>query len=126
MFLRSTSSRIFRSDSQDGGRTWSLAYDTGLPNNNSGIDLVRLPDGALILVHNPTENLSNYHKGPRTPLVVSLSEDNGESWKELAVLEDGIGGFSYPAVICGSGNEILITYTWKRERIVFVRIRYEP
>ncbi len=126
MFMRSTSSRIFRSDSRDGGHTWSLAYDTGLPNNNSGIDLVRLPGGALSLVHNPTENLPKYHKGPRTPLVVSLSEDNGESWKELAVLEDGIGGFSYPAVVCGSRNEILITYTWKRERIVFARLRYEP
>lgn len=126
MLLRSTSSRIFRSDSRDGGYTWSPAYDTGLFNNNSGIDLAGLPDGRLVLVHNPTENLPGYHKGPRTPLVASLSEDNGESWRELAVLEDGIGGFSYPAVICGGENEICITYTWKRERIVFVRMRYEP
>lgn len=125
MFLRSTSSRIFRSDSRDGGRTWSLAYDTGLPNNNSGIDLVKLPDGTLILAYNPRENLPNYYKGPRTPLVLAYSVDNGETFHQLAVLEHGQGGFAYPAVICNDRNEILVTYTWNRERIVFCKLTYE-
>lgn len=49
MLLRSTSSRIFRSDSPDGGHTWCVAYDTGLPNNNSGIDLVRRDSGGFLL-----------------------------------------------------------------------------
>lgn len=125
MLLRSTSSAIFRSDSSDNGRTWCTAYATGLPNNNSGLDLVKLPGEELILVCNPTENLPNYHKGPRTPLSVLYSGDNGETWTELLTLEDGPGGFAYPAVICNERNEFLITYTWKRERIVFVRVRYE-
>lgn len=125
MLLRSTSSKIFRSDSTDNGRTWNLAYATSLPNNNSGIDLVKLPGGLLVLIYNPTDNLPNYYKGPRTPLIASYSEDNGESWKDLVTLEDGPGGFSYPAVICNDKNEIFISYTWKRERIVFVKIKYE-
>lgn len=125
MLARTTSSRIFRSDSNDGGRTWSLAYNTGLPNNNSGIDLVKMKDGALILVYNPRENLPNYYKGPRTPLTVSYSWDNGESFQELAVLEDQKGNYCYPSVICGHQNEILITYTWNRETIVFCRLTYE-
>lgn len=125
MLTRSTSSRIFRSDSIDGGRTWSLAYDTGLPNNNSGIDVAALPDGKLVLVYNPRENLPNYYKGPRTPLVVAYSEDNGETFHELAVLEDGPGEFSYPAIICNDRNEIMVSYTWKRETIVFCKLTYE-
>lgn len=125
MLLRSTSSRIFRSDSMDGGKTWNLAYATSLPNNNSGIDLVRLPNGVLVLAYNPTENLPNYYKGPRTPLSLSYSEDNGETWKELAVLENTQGGYAYPAIICNDKNEIFVTYTWKRERIVFWRFKYE-
>ena len=124
MLLRSTSSRIFRSDSYDNGRTWSLAYATNLPNNNSGIDLVKIPEKELVLVYNPTENLPNYYKGPRTPLKVTVSDDNGENWEDIAVLEDGPGGFAYPAVICSKNKEIFITYTWKRERIVFVKIKY--
>ncbi len=125
MLLRSTSSRIFRSDSADGGRTWCTAYDTGLPNNNSGIDLVKMRGGELALVYNPRENLPNYNKGPRTPLTVAISRDNGDHFEELCVLENGRGHFSYPAVICNDRNEILITYTWNRENIAFVKLETE-
>ncbi|MDO5416828.1 MAG: sialidase family protein [Lachnospiraceae bacterium] len=125
MFLRSTSSRIFRSDSVDGGRTWSMAYDTGLPNNNSGIDLTKLPNGDLILVYNPRENLPNYYKGPRTPLTVAVSKDNGKSFEKLMDLETGHGNYCYPSVICNEQNEVMITYTWNRDNIVFCKFQYE-
>lgn len=124
MLLRSTSSKVFRSDSTDGGYTWSLAYATGLPNNNSGLDLVKVPSGILVLAYNPTENLPNYYKGPRTPLILSYSRDNGETWKDLITLEDAPGSYAYPAIIC-KDKELLVTYTWKRERIVFWSISYE-
>jgi len=121
MLLRSTSSRIFKSDSRDGGRTWCTAYDTGLPNNNSGIDLAQMSNGDLILVYNPRENLPGSFKGPRTPLTVALSEDNGETFNDLFDLETGFGDYCYPAVICNEKDEILITYTFKRENIVFCK-----
>lgn len=125
MFLRSTSSRIIRSDSVDGGKTWCTAYDTGLPNNNSGIDLVKMNNGNLVLVYNPRENLPNYYKGPRTPLVVAVSKDNGETFEEVCVLENTQGNFCYPSVICNDKNEIMITYTWNRENVVFVKLELE-
>jgi predicted neuraminidase len=124
MLLRSTSSSIFRSDSTDGGKTWCTAYMTGLPNNNSGIDVVKLPNGILVLAYNPTGNLPNYYKGARTPLILSYSEDNGTTWKELFVLEDEPGAYAYPAIICNNNNEILVSYTWKRERIVYCKLKY--
>jgi len=53
MLTRSNAGSIYRSDSQDNGQIWSPAYPTELPNNNSGIDLVRLDDSSLILAYNP-------------------------------------------------------------------------
>lgn len=114
MLLRSTAGWIFRSDSTDGGRTWCEAYPTELPNNNSGIDLVKMGDGTLALVHNPVAG----NWAARTPLVVSVSKDNGQTWAEAYVLEDEPGEHSYPAIVC-AGDEIHITYTWKRESIAY-------
>ena len=114
MLLRSTAGWIFRSDSTDGGKTWCEAYSLDLPNNNSGIDLVKMCDGTLVLVHNPVAG----NWAARTPLIVSTSTDNGETWNEALVLEDTPGEYSYPAVVA-VGNEVHLTYTWKRERIAY-------
>ncbi len=124
MLCRTTSSRIFRSDSADGGHTWSLAYDTGLPNNNSGIDLCRLPNGVLALAYNPRENLPGYYKGPRTPLEIAVSQDNGRTFHHLVTLEDQAGNFAYPAIIADE-NRIMVTYTWNRERIRYCEFALE-
>ncbi len=117
MLLRSTEGYIFRSDSEDGGKTWSLAYPTKLPNNNSGIDLAKLSDDKIVLAYNPVGK----NWGPRTPLILSVSEDNGLTWQELCVLENEEGEYSYPSIVA-DGNEILLVYTWKREKIAFWRI----
>jgi predicted neuraminidase len=114
MLLRSTEGFIYRSDSIDGGKSWCEAYATSLPNNNSGIDLVRTEGGMLALVHNPVGG----NWGPRTPLVVSLSEDNGLTWEQALVLEEGEGEFSYPAIITANGK-LYITYTWNRKSIAY-------
>jgi predicted neuraminidase len=113
MLLRSTAGFIYRSDSTDGGRTWAPAYRTYLPNNNSGIDLVRMDNGTLLLAYNPV----GMYKGPRSPLLLSCSKDNGDTWEELLTLEIEPGEYSYPAIIA-EGNRVYVTYTWKRERIV--------
>lgn len=119
MLCRSTSSRVFRSDSLDGGETWCLAYDMGLPNNNSGLDLAQLSDGRLVLAFNPRENLPGYYKGPRTPLAVAVSCDNGETFETVKVLEDQPGNYCYPSIIVGENDEIMVTYTWNRLRVAY-------
>ncbi len=113
MLLRSTRGRIFRSDSDDAGLTWRPAYATTLPNNNSGLDLVRLPGGELVLACNPVAG----NWASRSPLVLLVSADNGKSWAQEAVLEDADGEFSYPAVIEHDGR-LLVGYTWNRTDIV--------
>ena len=111
MLVRTTCGRIGRSDSADGGRTWSPLYPTDLPNNNSGLDAARLHDGTLALVCNPVERT-------RTPLSILLSSDNGQTWPRRLDLETADGEYSYPAIIPTQVG-MAITYTWKRERIAF-------
>lgn len=118
--LRTSAGAVYRSDSTDGGRTWSNTLRTALPNNNSGIDVTKTPDGVLWLVSNPVgENW-----GARSPLTLQRSDDDGESWSEALVLEP-YGGedaeFSYPAIVA-DGNTLHITYTNCRLNISYWRV----
>ncbi len=49
---------------------------------------------------------------------VLTSGDQGRTWQELAVLEDGPGEYSYPAVVASPGG-FGVSYTWRREAIRF-------
>ena len=120
LLARSTAGAIYRSDSEDGGTTWCSLYRTDLPNNNSGIDVTRLDDGALALVYNPVAE----SWGSRSPLRVSLSLDNGATWPHSRDLEEEDGEFSYPAII-PTRKGMAISYTWKRERIAFWHLSIE-
>ncbi len=120
MLLRSTEGNIFRSDSLDSGKTWSAAYRTELPNNNSGIDLVKMVDGSLLLVFNPVE--TNW--GARSPISLAVSKDNGATWEKMMDLDTGEGEFSYPA-ITASEDHVFITYSYKRESIAFWELVFE-
>lgn len=115
MLLRSSEGFVYRADSEDGGETWTDAYPLTLPNNNSGLDLVRLADGRLLLVCNPVA--ANW--GMRSPLSLFVSEDEGQSWNKLLDLETGPGEFSYPAIIA-EGNKVYISYTYNRQNITVV------
>ncbi len=112
MLMRSSNGHIYRSDSSDYGQTWCPVYPTDLPTNNSGLDLVKMPDGALILGCNPVPN------GYRSPLTILISYNNGTSWISHLNLETDKGEYSYPSII-STDTGFALTYTWKKKRIVF-------
>jgi predicted neuraminidase len=116
MLLRSSEGAIYRSDSEDGGKTWSEGYKFGLPNPNSGIDLTKLPDGMLVLAYNP--DTANW--GSRSPLSLAISFDNGKTWPKILDIDSGDkkDEFSYPAVI-SYGDTIAVSYTWNRKNIAY-------
>ena len=111
MLVRSKNKKIFRSDSTDFGKTWCTLYPIDLPNNNSGLDLVKVAENRIILCCNPvTEG--------RTPLSLFESNDSGDTFVRLFDLETEPGEYSYPAVIT-DGKYLYGCYTWRREKMVF-------
>ena len=111
---KSRSARIAAADSYDEGKTWSEPHFIDLPNPNSGIDAVRLRDGRVVLIFNNSYT-------DRTPLNLAVSRD-GEHFSVFKTLEDAPGEYSYPAIIQAADGGLLMTYTWHRETIKFVRL----
>jgi predicted neuraminidase len=120
MLLRSTEGVILRSDSMDEGETWSYAVSTGLPNNNSGIDLTRLDDGRIVLVMNPVAG----NWAARSPLSLYISRDGGTTFQPAMNLEMNPGEYSYPAVL-SEGLRLFVSYTWKRLKMAYWEINLE-
>jgi predicted neuraminidase len=108
------SARIVTADSVDDGKSWGQVRFIDLPNPNSGIDAVRLRDGRVVLIFN-----NSYNK--RTPLNLAISDD-GEHFKTFMTLENGPGQYSYPAIVQAANGDLLMTYSWRRETIKFVRV----
>ena len=112
--MRSQNGFIYRSDSEDGGKTFSPAYPTEMLNNNSGIDCVKTENGRVALLCNPVGR-------GRTPLSLLISRDGGNSFDKCLDLETEGGEFSYPAVI-SRGNKLFVTYTYDRKTIAYAEI----
>ena len=109
--------------SRDRGETWSEVSLLPVPHNQSGLDAVTLRDGRFALVHNDVGPYPGTNKGPRTPLSISLSRD-GIHWQHLLTLEDSpVGEYSYPAVIQDADGSLDITYTWRRRRVKYVKVK---
>jgi predicted neuraminidase len=119
---RTKNRAIFSTFSKDNGKTWSDLELIGLPNNNSGTDAVTLKNGKHLLVYNHVLPPGKEAKGPRTPLNLSISDD-GINWNATLVLEDSkISQYSYPSIIQSSDGMVHIVYTWRRQKLKYVKI----
>ncbi|KAK8853495.1 hypothetical protein IAR55_004202 [Kwoniella newhampshirensis] len=144
MILRSSIGRIVRSDSEDYGRSWSPGHPTDLPNNNSGQCICRMRDNRLVIAL----NASSRNWGPRTPLILKISPDDGDTWLpwctledqpppdgfervvalETGIVNDGKSEFSYPTVTPTALDDqggVWVSYTWQRRGIAVCRITDE-
>lgn len=99
--------RIRLSTSSDQGESWSAVTDSSLPNPGAGIEAVRLASGRWLLAYNDTER-------GRHSLALSLSDDEGRTWRwtrHLERAEPGRESFHYPSVIQARDGSIHVTYT---------------
>ena len=124
LLCRSMENRIVSLWSRDGGGNWSQPDTTSLLNPNSGTDAVTLNNGWQLLVYNPTERTKDNWGGSRSPLNVAISKD-GIKWKDVLVLENAPGEYSYPAVIQSKDGIVHITYTWNRKKIKYVSVNLQ-
>jgi len=125
---------IYRSTSSD-GCTWAAPVKTSLPNNNSSIQAVLLRDGKIAMAFNNVGSVTMKGKpkaGPRRPLSVALSSDEGVTWNAIRDLEAGRVGtpipdplpkvpgreeYSYPAILQQYDGSILVAFTYRRETL---------
>jgi predicted neuraminidase len=116
-YRRRQSDFVHRSESLDGGMTWSAPQPTDVPNNNSSISVIRLQDGRLAMVCNPTSAATSDDRRvslydeieagddrpdasggcspiwgvPRAPLTLCISDDTGLSWPLRRIVDTSSG-----------------------------------
>jgi predicted neuraminidase len=104
--------RIVRSESRDGGRTWSRGEETSFKNPNAAVEFLRLRSGNLLLVFNDST------KG-RTPLTAALSTDGDRSYPHRKNLVEGPGDFAYPYAIQAGDGKIHLVFTSDRRTTIY-------
>jgi predicted neuraminidase len=100
--------RVMKSISTDNGYAWSVAKKTKIPNPGSSVETIALNNGDWLMIYNDLEH-------GRHSLAVSISEDEGETWRWTRHLEksnQGEGSYSYPSVIQGNDGLIHATYSF--------------
>lgn len=112
-FLPNPNRFLYRSESRDGGRTWSPGELTQFKNPNSAADFIKLRNGHLLLVFNDTNT------DDRMPLTVAISTDNDRTYPyRRNVINKPGDTAAYPSAIQTQDGRIHIVYTsGKRERI---------
>ena len=101
---------IIRSESVDGGKTWSEGKDSRFRNPNASVDLLKLRSGSLLLVYNDSMN-------DRTPLTVALSTDGDKTWPYKRNVATGPYDYAYPYAIQTKDGKVHLVFT-SHERTV--------
>ena len=118
-FRRRQADHVYRTESSDGGRSWSAPDAIDVPNNNSSIAAIRLADGRVAMICNPVNAAQSSDRRaslydelgeedgrpdadpsggcvpvwgvPRAPVSVCLSQDGGVSFPSRITIETGPG-----------------------------------
>jgi len=102
---------LVRTESRDGGRTWSEGADSEFPNPNAAVDFIKLRNGHLLLVFN--NSFTN-----RSPLTVAISTDKAKTFPHRRNIAEGPGDFGYPTAVQTSDEKIHILYTSDERTVI--------
>lgn len=147
--MRSTEGWAFQSTSIDDGRTWTSAQPSSLPNNNSALAVIELAPGTLACVYNATSGdwaprcplhlaVSTDYGTTWRPLIeiedgrTPIDDDplfmpvlpraaDAPAGADTGVVTSGVGEYSYPSA-CVDKDDLVICYTWQRQRIASARV----
>lgn len=140
-FRRRQADFVYRTESADGGRSWSKPQPTDVPNNNSSIAVIRLGDGRLAMICNPINAAQSSDRRaslydelgeeddrpdadpsggcvpvwgvPRAPVSICLSNDDGRSFSTRILIEDGPG--TCLSNDSTDGRNLEMSYPWLLE-----------
>ncbi|UXN71000.1 exo-alpha-sialidase [Devosia neptuniae] len=135
-YRRRQSDFVHRSESRDGGVTWSAPEPTDVPNNNSSINVIRLADGRLAMLCNPvsaatssdrrTSLYDEIEEGddrpdasggcapiwgvPRAPMTLCVSTDGGRTFPLRRIVDDSPGTCLSNNSVDGRNKELSYPY----------------
>jgi predicted neuraminidase len=131
---------IYRAVSSD-GCSWSEPRRTELPNNNAATQIAKLANGHLVLAFDnsgPVMVDGKQKAGPRKPLSLALSKDDGETWGWVRDIETGRAApepgkdpnrkepgreeYSYPTVTQTPDGKLQVAFTYQRVTIKALRL----
>jgi len=102
---------LVRTESRDGGHTWTEGKDSEFPNPNAAIDFIKLRNGHLALLYN--NSFTN-----RTPLTVAISSDAGKTFPQRRNIAEGEGDFAYPTAVQTRDNNIHVVFTTDERTVI--------
>lgn len=113
-WARTDLGRQYEFISEDNGVTWSEAIPSRFTSPLSPMSMKRLQGGEIMAIWNPIplNNIMKENKatGGRTPLVYSLSKDNGITWSDpMPIEDDPDAGYCYTAIL-PMDNAVLLAY----------------
>lgn len=111
-----TDKKIQWAETNNGGGNWHYRQPRNIANPDSAASLLKLKDESLLMASNPI-------KHGRHRLALLQSMDQGETWKEIKVIEespDPEDEFSYPTLLQDQEGTIHLVYSYKRRLIKHV------
>jgi len=117
MTIRNQLGRVYQAISYDKGSTWTNVDSTDLQAPNSPIAIERIPQtGDLLLVWNNSRD-------KRRPLTSSISNDEGEDWKNFKDIDAGKEhAYSHPSITFIDEN-VLLSYNLYDEKREWVSLK---
>ena len=108
---------IGKSESDDGGYSWTPVHDSGIPGPTTRFHIRRLRSGRVIMI--------NHHNFTgRSHLTALLSEDDGKTFPHTLLL-DGRKNVSYPDLIEAEDGTLYVIYDHERGAVYSKNKNYE-
>ncbi len=131
MLLRTNTERLWQTESGDDGATWSPPSPAAFSDNATKFHFGRLPDGRFYYVGCPDPE----PRWQRSPLVLSLSEDDGKRFDRHFILADDStpyeqcaagmhkgGDYGYPHTLVHDGH-LHVIVSRRKEAVEVLRVR---
>ncbi|MEA2062976.1 MAG: exo-alpha-sialidase [Gemmatimonadota bacterium] len=106
---------LWRTESNDNGRTWSEPRKTELKNPGGPAELLKLANGHLVLAWND-------HALWLTPLTLAVSEDGGKTWPSRRNLETGKWDIREPGLIQTKDGHIHVVYVSRNIHVKHIEV----
>jgi predicted neuraminidase len=112
---------LLRSESSDGGETWSDAVRSEIPNPSAKVNLLKAADGRVFMIHNPVGHQGAL-MGGRNPLALWVSDDGMKTWRVKADLVKDLRpnvSLNYPSGYLDEESRELV-FCWEDIHSLFI------